>query len=229
MKLQEKEYKLYELYTILKDEVKDDLFVEEFFKQNIDFSRIAFKEFRDKLVKNHQGYAVEEETDGGKGFCRQMYNIDRLEASGEVDFGLGRVVDFNVPMKRCEESKCSDFEISNINLITEVVDKVYLIEAREKGSNETLLSTVFEIVTKMDMLSRRKIISDFSEAQRNAFKYRHKKDDVTPAVILYEGSKAHQDLLKTDPNSLIGGLVYKYHIHFFILKNDTESNVYKLV
>ena len=60
MKFNGQDYKLYEIYNLFSKEdnekgyAHDKAVVEEFIKQRVNFSRIAFKDFRDELVKNHE-------------------------------------------------------------------------------------------------------------------------------------------------------------------------------
>jgi hypothetical protein len=231
MNFQGKDYKLYEIYSKLAiSNENKELLEEEIIKQGVDFSRIAFKEYRDELIKGHLEYAIESH-DGkdGDGFIRQMYRIDRYQEEGEVDYCIGRIVDYDVPIKRFEHESDSNIEIGSIDLVSETMDKVYLIDVKGMNCEEPLHHAVYEIVTYFNMISRKKFIRDFTNATQNKFKYNHTKDDLIPAILMFENSKAYEDLKNENPDSLIGRLIYKYHIKFFILKNQPEYGVYKLI
>lgn len=95
-----------------------------------------------------------------------------------------------------------------------------------KGSIDKV---VYEIITKFDMISRRKFLANYNAATVNKFKYSHTKDDFRPAVMIFEGSSEHEELKNTDPNGVLGRLIYKYNIEFFILKKQEVYGVYKLL
>lgn len=229
MNFQGKDYKLYEIYSKL--EISNEnlaLLEEEIIKQGVDFSRIAFKEYRDELIKGQLEYAIESH-DGkdGDGLKRKMYRISRYQEAGEVDYSIGRIVDYDVPIRRFEHESDSNIEIGSIDLISETMDKIYLIDTIDIDSKETLHRAVFEIVTYFNMISRKKFVKDFANATQNKFKYMHTKDDLIPAILMYENSKAYKDLKEENPDSLIGRLIYKYHIKFFILKEQTEHGIFR--
>ena len=109
------------------------------------------------------------------------------------------------------------------------MDKVYLIDVKGMNSQEPLHHAVYEIITYYNMISRKKFIKDFTNATQNRFKYTHTKDDLIPAILVFENSLAYQDLKKENPDSLIGRLIYKYHIQFFVLQNQEEYGTFKLI
>jgi hypothetical protein len=233
MQFNDKEYKVFEIYSLFSKEgnKENDTLVEEaFIHQNIDCSRIAFKEYRDELVRCHLGYAVEEH-DGVVGeddLGKELYGIDRLGKEGKLDYAIGRVVDYQVPVKRCSDDCECDMDISNIDLITETATSLNLINIIDRDSNQSLLRNVMEIITYRNMISRTKLISDFSVAESNILKYYHTKDDLTPAVLLFENSQAHNDLKELKPDTLIGHLISKYNVHIFVVK-DQDKGIYELV
>ena len=233
MKFKEEDVKLYELYSVLgteytkEDEENVKLLESEILKEGVNCSRIHFKEFRDQLAKPHQGYALENHNGDSDEdyYTKEMYRIDRLGKDGKVDYGIGRIVDYEVPFKNGGDSS---IEIGTINLIAETALKLYLINAKEKDSGESLLRAVLETVTKFNMVSRRKLFESYNTTNTNAFKYNHSKENIFPALMIFEGSRPHNDFLQIDPSGLVGKLVYKYHIKFFIIKKQADENVYEL-
>jgi len=238
MKFNEKEYKLYEVYNLFsKDDneeglAHDKLVEEEFIKQRVDYSRIAFKDYRDDLVKNHEGYAV----DGHDGkeignldeeFERQMYAIKYNAIDGYLDRAIGHIVDYEVPVKR--QSVESEIKVGLIDLVTETADKVYLINCKRMKSQESLIKTVSEIITKVNLISRKKLVADFTDSNENRFNYYHTKDDIRPAILIFEGSRQHKELLVTNPNSLVASLVYQYKVRVFVVKQQDKYGRYELV
>lgn len=235
MKFQGKEYKLYEVYQNLANKENKEELEKEIIQQRINFSRITFKEYRDVLAKQHLGYAVEEHKgenhdeihDGN--YSKQLYCVDRLGCEGEVDYSIGRILDYDVPVKRMVEGTSSEIEIEPIDLVSETMDKIYLFATRPMNSKGSLDEAVYEIITKFDMISRRKFLADFTNASTNKFKFNHTKDDFKPALMIFEGSQEHKDLLSEDPNGVLGRLIYKYDIKIFILQAQEVYGVYKLV
>lgn len=238
MKFNEKEYKLYEVYNLFSKDANeeglahDKLVEEEFIKQRVDYSRIAFKDYRDELVNNHEGYAL----DGHDGkeignldeeFERQMYAIKYNQLEGYLDRAIGHLVDYEVPVKR--QSVASEIKVGLIDLVTETADKVYLINCKRMKSQESLIKTVSEIITKVNLISRKKLVADFADSSENKFKYYHTKDDIRPAILIFEGSRQHKELLVTNPNSLVASLVYQYKVRVFVLKQQDEYGHYELV
>ncbi len=235
MKFQGQEYKLYEVYKKLATKENKVELEQEIIKQRINFSRITFKEYRDVLAKQHVGYALESHDgkdnvvlEDGK-YSKQIYCVDRLDCEGEVDYSIGRILDYDVPIKRLPDGISSDIDVGSINLVSETMDKIYLIAAKPMDSKGSLDRAVYEIITKFDMISRRKFLQDYTSATLNKFKYAHTKDDFRPAIMIFEGSQEHLDLQKEQPNGVLGRLIYKYNIKFFILQKQEEYGVYKLL
>ncbi len=225
MKFKEEDVKLYELFSVLSTEnTKEDQenveLLEDFIlKSNINFSRITFKEARDSIAKVHEGYALDSH-DGNNPedtINKKIYRINRMDKEGEVDYSLGRIVDYDVPLKRGGDS---NVEVGNISLLSETMDKLYFMNVKEMTSEESLLRVVLETITKFDMISRRKLLADYNEDILNKFKYYHSKDDILPAIVLYEGSRAFKEFKNLPLNGVTAQLVYKYHIHFFFLKRE---------
>jgi len=229
MKFKEDDIKLYEIYSRLGDKEDEVLLQQEIIKQRVDLSRIAFKQYRDELVQTHSGYAIEEHKGEEDGFVGQMYLINRAGKPGDLDYSIGRVVDYNVPVKRCVEGPCAKIEITPISLITETMDKLYLINAKPADSEDSIFKTVMELVSQLNMISRKRLIREYNAAKTNQFKYNHTKDAIVPAIMLFENSLAYKEFKQLDPNSLVGRLIYKYHIHLFTLKKQNEENVYELL
>jgi len=238
MKFNGKEYKLYEIYNLFsKDDneeaiAHDKLVEEEFIKQRVDFSRIAFKDYRDELVKNHEGYAVEghdgkEIGDLDEEFERQMYAIKYNQLDGYLDRAIGHIVDYEVPVKR--QKAPSDIKVGLIDLVTETANKVYLINCKRMNSQESLIKTVSEIITKVNLVSRKKLVADYTASNENRFNYYHTKDDIRPAILIFEGSRQHKELLNTNPNSLVASLVYQYKVRVFVVMFQDEYGRYELV
>lgn len=228
MKFKEEDVQLYDVFSVLGTEnTKEDqenviLLEDSILKEHINFSRIIFKEFRDSMVKVHKGYALDSHNgnDLEDTVNKHIYRINRLDKEGFVDYSLGRIVDYDIPLKRGGDSS---IELGNISLISETMDKFYIINLKEMDCEESLLRVVLETITKFDMISRRRLLQDYNEASVNKFKYRHSKDNIIPAIVLYKNTRAFKEFKKLPLNGLIAQLVYKYHIHFFFLKREEGS------
>ena len=233
MKFKEEDVKLYEVFSVLGTENTEEdkqlaaLLGDEIAHQQVDCSRIAFKEFRDSIAKVHEGYADEAHNGqlGIDAFTEEMYQINRLDTEGSVDYSIGRIVDYEIPLKKGGDA---NIEIGTISLLTETMDKVYFINAKGKDSEESVLRVVLETITKLNMVSRRRFMQNYNDANLNKFKYYHTKDDIIPAIILFEGTRPFEEFKKLDMNSFVARVVYKYHIHFFLLKNE-EKNTFDLL
>lgn len=235
MKFQGKDYKLIEVYKKLAlREYKEEL-ENEIINQRINFSRITFKKYRDVLAKQHLGYALESHDgkdsviveDGN--YTKQLYCVDRLKCKGRIDYSIGRILDYDVPIKRLPQGISSDIEIGEIDIVSETMDKIYLITTKPMNSTGSLDKAVYEIITKFDMISRRSFLSDFTNATINKFKYSHTKDDFRPAIMIFEGSEEHKQLKTEKPNGVLGRLMVKYNVKFFILKQQESYGIYELL
>jgi hypothetical protein len=261
MEIENQEYQLFEIYSNIanKERFYDSdvmkLLQDKFYEQQVDFSRIEFKPFRDEVSRSHDGYAIESHDgkikskyvhDGlpnpnkmmqdkrndyqeEKHYTRQMYLIDRGKADGHLDPCVGRIVDYEIPVKRSSEPSLSKYKLGKIDLMTETRDHVYLVEAKSKHSREPLHKAVFEIITYLNMISRTKLIHDYNNAKRNAFQYTHSKHDIKPAIMIYKDTKPYHDLRSLNPNSLLGSLILHYGVKFFILENHEYYGNYDLV
>lgn len=228
MKFKEEDVKLHEMFSILSMENNEEdqenvrLLEEEIIKQRISFSRITFKEARDGIAKVHEGYSLEDH-DGHSGedtINKHIYRINRLDKEGTVDYSLGRIVDYDIPLKRGGDSPV---EVGCLSLLSETMDKLYIMNVKNRDSEESLLRVLLESITKYDMISRRQLLHDYTESKVNKFKYYHTKDDIIPAIVLFEGTRAYKEFKNLPLNGLIAQLVYKYHMHFFFLKQE-EGN-----
>lgn len=231
------------------------LLKDTFYEQAVDFSRIEFKPFRDDVSRQHDGYAIESH-DGKinskyvhnnlpnpnkmmqdkrndyqeeKHYTRHMYMIDRAKMDGHVDPCIGRIVDYEIPVKRSREPSLLKYKLGKIDLMTETSDHIYVIEAKSKHSREPLHKAVFELITYLNMISRTKLIHDYNNAKRNAFLYNHSKHDILPAIMIYKDTKPYNDLRRLDPNSLLGSLILHYGVKFFILENHEYYGRYQLI
>ena len=66
-------------------------------------------------------------------------------------------------------------------------------------------------------------------SNENRFNYYHTKDDIRPAILIFEGSRQHKELLVTNPNSLVASLVYQYKVRVFVVKQQDKYGRYELV
>ncbi len=211
---------------------------------HISFSRIDFKDKRDELLSKHESYVIEDHDgtfDGAapdpnkyvvktltdreqvQHMCRQIYAINRKKEDGFVDPQIGRVVDYDVPV-----DKSGHFNLGTFDLLTETGDHVYLIEALKQGAKDPLHRIVLQVITYLNMISRTKLLEEYKTAQNNKFRFKHHRQDITPAILLFEDSEARKELLHTDPNSFLGKLILKYQIRFFVLENKDEYKEYVL-
>ena len=219
-------------------------------KQGITFSRIDFKESRDALLKQHTGYVIEshdgkidnpEVPDGRPDpnkyniktltneqvethFCRQLYWINRKKEQGYIDPAIGRIIDYDVPV-----DSNNLLGLGTIDLITETADHIYLVQAKRKGSKEPLHAAVFEAVTYFNMISRTRMLNEYANAKTNPLIFRHHSHDITPAIMFFENSQQHADLLNLSPNTFLGRLILKYKIRFFILEEHDHYEEYQLI
>lgn len=238
------------------DNLTSDLLFEELKKQDIHFSRLEFKPFRKEIVDLHKGYNVashkgevpekhfpdkqpdpNDNTHNGtlkshqeeKHYCREMYKLYKSNESSKVDLRIGNIIDYEVPIKRCITGSKSDIAIGNIDLISETAEKVYLIEAKAMKSNEPILRAVLEVITYFNMISTKKIISDYSTEAYNSFQFRHNKHQVTPAIMLFDESNIYKEYCNLKKDSLEANLIRKYNIEFFILKAQEKYGLYELI
>jgi len=236
MVLNGKEYKVYEIYKLLaENEEQNEGFAseaeveQEILSQNIDLSRLSFKEYRDELIKCHQGYALDthngEEVVEDDLYAKQMYDFDRNKEDKKIDYSIGRVVDYDVPVVRCVNTIV---EVGNIDLITETYNEVFLINTLGKDSKESLLRGVLESITYYNMISTKRLIKSFEETELNRFKFPHNKHHIVPSIMIYEGTKPYNDFVELKEDSLISKLIRKYSMKVFVLKAQKEYGIYEI-
>ncbi len=212
MQFNNKEYKFDEIFTLVTKENELEL-EKTFIEQHTSFSRIDFKNLRDEVVKNKSVYADEAHNGSDDSLNAVLYNISRNNQEGSIDQEIGKVIDYDISV---DGSKSFD-------LMTETKDKLYVINRQSKDSEESLCKAVLEVITYHNLVSRKKLLLDYKNATLNPINAVHTKRDLIPAVMLYEDSAPFNKLRSLDPNRFLGKLIQKYHIHFFVLKNDKEN------
>lgn len=101
-----------------------------------------------------------------------------------VDY-LGRVIDFQVPLKDKQSDNAGKIDLISFKDGKSPVS--YIVELKIENNKETLLRAVLEIFTYYCQLNKEKFIRSFREYKRL------KPKDIKKAVLLEEGSLAHNE------------------------------------
>ena len=120
--------------------------------------------------------------------------------------GLGKIIDYQVPLKNERNNKAGKIDlISNNNYI-------HLIELKYE-SEETLLRCVLEIATYYQVLDKTKFLNDFNLPRKH----------IKKAVLILKNSNPHKDFenLKNMPH--LAKLIKELEISIFTIIDDKPT------
>ena len=107
-----------------------------------------------------------------------------------MDLGkLGKVIDFQVPLKNIQKDNAGKIDLISIN---DEEKKVYLVELKTKYNKETLLRAILEIYTYSRVVDQGKLLSDFLKDPLD-FK-------LVPAVVVLDSENCNpsRELIELD-------------------------------
>jgi hypothetical protein len=111
-------------------------------------------------VTTHDGVVTtgHKEEDSNRKEERVAIQLFNLSQSGKIFNGIGRIMDYQVPLK----NSSADKGLGKIDLISLVDDCMVLIEFKINENRETLLRCVLEIATYYQVLSKSKFLNSYS-------------------------------------------------------------------
>ncbi|WHY20134.1 hypothetical protein QNH28_03680 [Paenibacillus sp. G2S3] len=111
-------------------------------------------------VITHDGVVTtgHKEEDSNRKEERVAIQLFNLSQSGKIFNGIGRIMDYQVPLK----NSSADKGLGKIDLISLVDDCMVLIEFKINENRETLLRCVLEIATYYQVLSKSKFLNSYS-------------------------------------------------------------------
>ncbi len=165
-------------------------------------------------VPDHKGQiklqtGIEQLTE--KRLVRAMYNLSEIPA-------LGKVIDYEVPLKETDEADHGD-----IDLLCVRSETAFCVEAKKPESNESLLKAVLQAFVYTSLVGTRKtsFLSDFELPPTLG---------LTPAVLTFASAQSARQLKKKESFPKLWRLVATLnsalaqwelgHLRFFIVENE---------
>lgn len=155
--------------------------------------QVSYKGLRKSFfcIKSHRGQcqlATDISQLVEKRFCRALFNL------GEIPL-LGKVIDYEVPFKEKGESKHGD-----IDLLSYKEGKLFIIEAKNIGSQESILKAILEayVYSKLVYRSKEQFYADFG-IDSSAL--------ISPIILTFANSTSGQQLLEIQRYQNIRALI----------------------
>lgn len=171
-------------------------------------------------LKREQCYRVKHSIENRKKGSNRHEELfaSRLKEEGRELKYLGRVIDFQVPLKPANTKIYNG--VGKIDLLSLVKrgSTAYIIELKYGNNKETLLRAILEIVYYDQWLSKEKFLADFKEELGDI-----RPKDIKKAVLLGDGTRSRKEAedLKNRPN--LRKLIVDLGVDVFLI--DKNMNV----
>ena len=154
-----------------------------------------------------------------KRFCRALFNLKKLPL-------LGKMLDYEVPLKEKRESKHGD-----IDLLSYKNGKLFIIEAKKIGSSESVLKAILEtyVYSKLVYATKDAFYADFKINSGVTIK---------PVVLTFVNSTSGQQMMEIAQYPNIKAFIDKINddlvkigiekIGFFLITNSDEDIKFSL-
>jgi ribonuclease J len=119
--------------------------------------------------------------------------------------GLGKVLDFQVPLKNVQADKAGKIDLLTHNSDTNIA---HLLELKVPDSPETLLRCVLEIYTYWCIADRQKLLDDFKISG----------EELRKGILVYNPSRPYTDY--SNECKKVRELMEKLDVDFFVLSAD---------
>ena len=117
---------------------------------------------------------------------------------GKSYTGIGKIIDFQVPLKDIKDDKLGEIDLLAHNKDT---NEVYILELKKPQSPETLLRCILEVYTYSKIVDQNRLLKDFNLEGNN----------IRKAVVIFEDSQANRDY-KSEHHPLVRGLAQKLDV-----------------
>jgi ribonuclease J len=123
--------------------------------------------------------------------------------------GLGKVLDFQVPLKNVQADKAGKVDLLTHNSDTNIA---HLLELKVPDSTETLLRCVLEIYTYWCIEKKKKLLDEFKISGA----------ELRKGILVYNPSRPYADFLSDECN-MVRELMAKLDVDFFVLSADNTQ------
>lgn len=129
-----------------------------------------------------------------------------LKYRGSMYAGLGRIVDFQIPLKSPGlTNKSINAGLGKIDLVSIDNGVLYVIELKVSSSRETLLRAILEIITYYNIINRDDLRDDMSN------KYSEMATNVVPCVFVPKNSVAGKEFEDLPNRPFLKRLIMELH------------------
>jgi hypothetical protein len=120
--------------------------------------------------------------------------------------GLGKVMDFQIPLKNVQADKAGKIDLLTHNSDTNIA---HLLELKIPDSPETLLRCALEIYTYWCIADRLKLLDDFKISGA----------ELRKGILVYNPSRPYADFISNECN-MVRELIAKLDVDIFVLSAD---------
>ncbi len=193
-----------------------EVIAEELLKSNMaarlrSLPAILRKEYR---VETHDG-TIERQTNREEEIlAKRIFNYsERGNNLGE----LGKVFDYQVPLKSTQKDKAGKIDLVSFNQDT---NTVWLVEFKRAGNKDTLLRCLLEVATYYQLLDKEGFIESHKDMLGNL-----SPDCIRKAVLIFKEQSQHEEIkeMKDGKRPMLKQLAESLEITFFLLEESGST------
>jgi len=165
-------------------------------------------------VKTHDGNIKEQTNREEEILAKRLFNYSK---QGNKLDELGKVFDYQVPLKSTRDDKAGKIDLVSFNQDT---NTVWLVELKRKDNNDTLLRCMLEIATYYQLLNKERFI----ESHKNILDGLG-PDCIRKAVLVFKEQSQHEEIkeMKDGKRPMLKQLVDSLDITFFLMEESGST------
>lgn len=194
-----------------------EVIAEELFKSNIakELEKLpCFQRKQGYHVETHDG-TIERQTNREEEIlAKRIFNYsERGNNLGE----LGKVFDYQVPLKSTQKDKAGKIDLVSFNQDT---NTVWLVEFKRAGNKDTLLRCLLEVATYYQLLDKEGFIESHKDMLGNL-----SPDCIRKAVLIFKEQSQHEEIeeMKDGKRPMLKQLAESLEITFFLLEESGST------
>lgn len=194
-----------------------EVIAEELFKSNIakELEKLpCFQRKQGYHVETHDG-TIERQTNREEEIlAKRIFNYsERGNKLGE----LGKVFDYQVPLKSTQKDKAGKIDLVSFNQDT---NTVWLVEFKRAGNKDTLLRCLLEVATYYQLLDKEGFIESHKDMLGNL-----SPDCIRKAVFVFKEQSQHEEIkeMKDGKRPMLKQLAESLEITFFLLEESGST------
>ena len=205
------------------------------FKEKINIEKHIMKSHLNKYEKNelYKPTTKSKSNQTEKTICKRLWEQDHMYGKGEDVSKRNskmNIIDFEVPViyskYNVENGKDTNNRCSGngaVDLVAKAGKILYLIEAKDYKSKESLLRCIAEIRTYYEKIINHNEQDTKYISAKEMFKYSYGISKIVPAIMIFEGTQPYDDFLKVSEYKYLKKLASG--ITFFKIESKNHKKI----